>query len=635
MVDRRMRRAWGFGVAAVTVCALAACTSPPSDDSITGTIAPLAAGIDTSGWSVTAWSAAEGDADPVATATASDDGTFTLDFDEQDGQGVLFVEAHPVDAEQHGLAVVIGDAAQRAEVTLNERTTVAAGYALAQFFDARVPSGASPGVDNAVAMAANLADPATGGFGEVLTASPNGSETSTLSTFTSLANIMKACLLDDDACDALYAAGEGQSPEPASTAAAFASIARDPSADVDELYELSLQAAADEPGLSDAPAAWTLALRFDGDGEDLAGPGNFAVDPDGHIWINNNYQYNADPETPVCGSDEMFEFSPAGALVGTYSGAGLSGSGYGIEFTPTGELWFSNFGFAAAAPGCPEDEQPPHNSMSLFDADQNAVSPDSGYTQGDLSWPQGIEVTDDGSVWIANCGNDTVALYPQGDPDRAINLGTLGLQAPFDVVDNGSHIFVTGTVNDTVAILDRDGSPISGSPLTGSFAQPMGAATDAAGNVWIANSGGITLPCPARDQQGRGTPSIVMISPDGATVSDIYSGGGLTLPWGIATDGDGNVWAANFEGRRISHFCGAEPATCPRGLQTGEAISPDDSGYSFDGLERSTGIIVDPSGNVWTTNNWREAAVQTNPGGHEIVAFIGLAQPVPVAPFTP
>jgi hypothetical protein len=27
--------------------------------------------------------------------------------------------------------------------------------------------------------------------------------------------------------------------------------------------------------------------------------------------------------------------------------------------------------------------------------------------------------------------------------------------------------------------------------------------------------------------------------------------------------------------------------------------------------------------------------VQTNPGGHEIVAFIGLAQPVPVAPFTP
>ena len=47
----------------------------------------------------------------------------------------------------------------------------------------------------------------------------------------------------------------------------------------------------------------------------------------------------------------------------------------------------------------------------------------------------------------------------------------------------------------------------------------------------------------------------------------------------------------------------------------------------------STGIIVDTAGNVWTTNNWKEDAVPANPGGHQIVAYIGAAAPVPVKPF--
>jgi streptogramin lyase len=399
------------------------------------------------------------------------------------------------------------------------------------------------------------------------------------------------------------------------------------------LFTLSTLEAGDRPGLTEAPAAWTLALRFDGDGESLDGPGNFAIDPDGNLWVNNNYEYGSDPKDAVCGSDELFEFSPAGEMIGTYSGAGLSGSGYGIDFAPDGALWLSNFGFAAASPGCPDDQQPPHNSMSLFDADAKPASPETGFTQGDLFWPQGIEVTDDGSVWIANCGNDTVALYPQGDPDKAVNLGTFGLEAPFDVVDNGRLAFVTGTVNDTVALIRPDGTAAPGSPLTGSFTQPMGVAADADGNVWVANSGGITLPCPARSQQGRGTPSVAMISPDGSQVSGPFTGGGVTLPWGIATDGDGNVWVANFAEKRVAAFCGADAGSCPRGLQTGDAISPDGTGYSFDGLERSTGVVVDPSGNVWVTNNWLEAAVQTNPGGHQIVAFVGAAAPVAVPPF--
>ncbi len=63
------------------------------------------------------------------------------------------------------------------------------------------------------------------------------------------------------------------------------------------------------------------------------------------------------------------------------------------------------------------------------------------------------------------------------------------------------------------------------------------------------------------------------------------------------------------------------------GFQTGDPISPD-GGYSSDALVRNTGVAIDPSGNVWLANNWETFPVQQNPGGHEIVVFIGLAKPV-------
>lgn len=627
----RRRHILFFAVVAGVVAVVASgCTgAPPADTSaLSGSIAPVADGAGVDGWEVTAWQVTGDAPREVATATADGDGDFSLDLPAETA-GPLVVDARPADGEAALLAsVVTGDAVS---VTLNERTTVATGYGLAQFFGDALPTGDALPVGNAAAMAANLADFATGDYGEVLTTSPNGSETSTLAAFTSLSAMLSVCLEDESACVSLFETASGASPV-TSAAGAFAAIARDPSAEPEALFELAQQAAGAEPGLSDAPAAWTLALRFDGDGQSLDGPGNFAIDPRGHIWINNNYEYGADPSVPVCGSDEMFEFAPNGELVGTYSGGGLSGSGFGIDFDAEGRLWLSNYGFAAPEPGCPADQQPLHNSMTLFD-DGEFLSPDTGFTQGDLSWPQGIEVARNGDVWIANCGNDTVAVYPDGDPEQARNLGTLGLEQPFTVVDNGRLMFVSAMVNSAVAVVDHDGTPIDGSPLTGAFDRPMGLGVDAVGNVWVANSGGITLPCPDRVEEGRGVPSVTMISPDGSSTTGPFTGGGVVLPWGLAVDGVGNVWVANFDGQRVSAICGADPSVCPRGLDTGDGISPDDTGYAFDGLTRSTGIAVDPSGNVWVMNNWEQVPVQTNPGGHQIVAFVGAAPPVPVSPF--
>lgn len=627
--QRRAALALAAGAIAGLLAGCAAGAPQPVEPALRGTVAPIVDTQQPGGpWTVRAWSAGAGGARAIGETVTDQHGRFVLE-DADPGPGrILVVDAAP-DGGADALLTAVAPS-QTAEVTLNERTTVAAGYGLAQFYGRALPSGPQPGLGNAAGMAANLADPTDGAYAEVLTTSPNGSDTDAVATFTSLANAVGACIADREVCGELRGIGASLTRvPPQSMAAVFAAIARDPAPAADEIFALSLAGSGQRPGLSSPPDAWTLALRFDGDGRSLAGPGNFAMDADGDLWVNNNYQYDADPRTPVCGSDQAFEFSPTGRHLSTISGGGLSGSGFGIAFDPAWRLWLSNYGFAAPAPGCPTEDQPTHDSMSLFTASGAALSPPAGLTAGDLSWPQGVAITEDGSVWIANCGNSTVSTYPQGDPDRAVNLGSLGLVQPFGIVDNGRALFVTGNVNSAVAVVGYDGTPLAGSPLTGAFDVPMGVATDTSGTVWVANSGGVTLPCPERAQEGRSTPSVTMISPDASDVTGPFTGGGLTLPWGITTDGAGNVWVANFTGQRISAFCGADPAACPRDLATGEAISPA-AGYGFDGLVRNTGILVDTSGNVWVANNWEQVPRQTNPGAHQLVAFVGLASPVPV-----
>ena len=171
-------------------------------------------------------------------------------------------------------------------------------------------------------------------------------------------------------------------------------------------------------------------------------------------------------------------------------------------------------------------------------------------------------------------------------------------------------------------------TPADCAALFAAAAAPGGAAS---ANMWVANSGLIELPCPTVDDLGTLGGSLSLLDPDGNRLSPTaFTGGGLVLPWGITTDGDDNVWVANFAGQRLSHFCGLRTDTCPPGASTGDAISPATTGYSFGGLVRVTAVAVDQAGNVWLANNWKEIPVQTNPGGFQIVAYVGLAAPVDI-----
>jgi hypothetical protein len=86
-------------------------------------------------------------------------------------QPLLFVRARSGPAM---LASALGQAPVVGPVVVNERTTVATGFALAQFVHGPAIDGNRHGMLNAAHMAANLAHPATGTVAAVLRLPPNG-----------------------------------------------------------------------------------------------------------------------------------------------------------------------------------------------------------------------------------------------------------------------------------------------------------------------------------------------------------------------------------------------------------------------------------------------------------------------------
>lgn len=590
----------------------------------------------------------------LGTARSGRDGGFALHYQRAARRAVKYVVAtrpggaaeagFPVPASAYRLAAALGAGRLPGRVTVNERTTVAIAYAMTQFLHGSRLAGRNPGLRNAAAMSHDLAAVGDGELSPVLKRFPNGGATSTLPTFDSLANMVVSCRFQNGRCDRfLKLAGM---PRPTTdTLRALQTIARYPWDSVGPLFRLARRV---RPvyrpalGAGDKPDAWTLALRFEGDRKSISGPGNFAIDAGGNVWATNNYEFSRNRHQSVCGAENLLRFTPTGRYYpgSPYTGGGLSGAGFGITIDPSNHVWVGNFGFAA--PECPR--QPPHNSVSEFTIGGKALSPDleespagslkfrGGFEAGEVSWPQGTVSDRQGNVWIANCGNSSVTVYPGGDPAAARNLpqSQIGLEKPFDLAFNaGGDAFVTGNGNSKVAMLGPDGRLlrlIEGGGLN----RPLGIATDSRGYMWVANSATVPIPCGPNADTPTGEGGAVLIKPNGELVAaQPFTEGGMTIPWGIAVDGDDHVWVANFGGRRLTELCGTRRKACPPGKRwVGAPISPAETGYGFDGLVRNTGVAIDPSGNVWVANNWKNVPVQTNPGGYQVVAFLGLATPI-------
>src|SRR5207247_7460652 len=105
-----------------------------------------------------------------------------------------------------------------ATVTMNELTTVAASYSMAQFYKTDVILGNSFGLQIAAGMNDNIVTPVTGESSLVLLSSPNADETNSLRSTRSLANLLAACVHDRSVTVRFFGlARQPRSPAPRTT----------------------------------------------------------------------------------------------------------------------------------------------------------------------------------------------------------------------------------------------------------------------------------------------------------------------------------------------------------------------------------------------------------------------------------
>ena len=275
----------------------------------------------------------------VDQATTAPDGRFTLASSESSSRGVFYLSA----AVDRGveLATVLGPSLP-SSATVNELTTVAAGYAMAQFTHDGSISGGPLALGIAAGMNDNIVDARTGGSSPVLLRSPNGDETNSLRLSRSLANLLAACVRSRSTTGAFLAATKQPGgPPPPSTLQALANLARDPAGSVRQIDRLTRLATLYEPALEDAPDNWSIAVKVNDTGDDrypFGGPGNLAFDDRGYAWVTNNVQGTPNSTTAVAVLKPNGQAADGvdGTPVSPLTGSGVYGTGFGVTIDASG-----------------------------------------------------------------------------------------------------------------------------------------------------------------------------------------------------------------------------------------------------------------------------------------------------------
>ena len=568
-------------------------------------------------------------------------------------------------------------------VVVNEFSTIASVWTSAQFLKGDVLSGKKLGLRIAAGNVPNLVDLETGGLGPVIQDPLNSSQTATLATFNTLANLLAGCItrVHGDACNKLFAvATPPGGVAPTDTLTAAENIARNPSNQAQKLFALfdafypvpageHWRPAPFIPYLSFAPSAWTLSLVYAGGG--MNSLGGIAIDGEGNMWADDNFLVGSQSTIYSDFGGGISKIAPNGQPLSPmtfgYRGGGIDGPGFGIAIGADDKVW------ATSLAG---------KTISVFDRKTGKpLSPETGYNfGGQLGSMQGIITTPNGDVWALDNEKDQIVYLPKGDATKGRILGrtvngkpvdgTLQVKGPFHLaVDQQDRIWVTNGDSNTVTRFPAS-DPGKAEQIKVGFG-PRAVAIDSLGNAWVANTLGhpgtreklaliedklkskvedrVESPAAKADATAKmwiglyelaakyPGGDVSMVRPDGTVLPPFDGGKSIIGPWGIAIDGNDNVWVANSMGHSVTELCGARPENCPPGTKTGDPISPP-GGY-IGGLQIITDVAIDPAGNVWVANNWDmpeqvgfkkvpDPALATRFGGNGTVVFFGLAKPV-------
>ncbi len=309
-------------------------------------------------------------------------------------------------------------------------------------------------------------------------------------------------------------------------------------------------------------------------------PAAIAIDTSGNLWVASEDQ-------------SVTKLSSTGATLGNYPVLKLYPSFIAID--PLGRIWVAGDG--------PSTNDGAQDLVALNSTGTSAMYFDIGSNLGTYTnnGARAMAIDPNGNVWVAD-GVDTINGCSYNGTSCFTNLvskiNSSGQKVNFDL--SPSNLNCLG--GETGVAFDASGNGWFVDPCNGyltelgsageykrilnwpnnNYGQTAGVAIDQSGNIWVTN-----LPNCA----------VTKLSPAGATLGTFSlqtpSGSYLQLsecPKGpIVIDGAGNVWVEGGSMWELS----------PTGnVLKVIGIYPDDFGSSAGG---SSGLVIDSSGNVWTT----------------------------------
>lgn len=235
--------------------------------------------------------------------------------------------------------------------------------------------------------------------------------------------------------------------------------------------------------------------------------------------------------------------------------------------------------FIAGLSGCKKEflsPQPVVDSLVIAGSDTAGFLNGVG-TAARFNHPFGIAVDAAGNVYVADQGNSLIRKI-----DPALNVTTFAGKAG-----------ITGSANgmDTLA----------------AFNKPFGVAVDASGNVYVADAGNNSIRAisPAglvSTFAGTGIPGFT----NGADTATFNS------PLGVAVDGGGNVYVADYENDLIRKITPAGVVSMLAGTGATGADNGTATTATFDLPE---GVAVDAGGNVYVADNGNNLIRKITPDG--------------------
>jgi sugar lactone lactonase YvrE len=258
--------------------------------------------------------------------------------------------------------------------------------------------------------------------------------------------------------------------------------------------------------------------------------------------------------------------------------------------------------------------------------------------------PSGVTVNPNGRVYVADTDNQTIRkVSPAGVVTTLAGLaGNTGsndgtgpaarYNVPYDVaLDSAGNVYVADTYNHTIRKSTSAGAVTTLAGLAGAsggrdgtgsvarFSFPTGVATDGSGNVYVADYSNCTI--------RKVTPAAAVTTLAGAvggqgTANGAAPSARFEYPAGVAVDRDGNAYVADFGNHTIRKITSTGTVTTLSGT-AGASGSIDGTGNAarFNG---PTGVAVDGSGNVYVADIYNHTIRKVTPAG-VVTTVAGLA----------